>query len=73
MVCSSQPQGGARRTVRLMAEEAVKRKLVPHVGKETTRILLLSHDLKPWLEKMWVVADLDDEYIAKDGGRAGDL
>jgi hypothetical protein len=26
---------------------------------------LLNHDLKPWREKMWVVADLDDEYIAK--------
>jgi hypothetical protein len=37
--------------VRLVAEEAVKRKLVPRVGRETIRILLLSHDLKPWREK----------------------
>jgi len=65
MVCSSPPQGRARRTVRLVAEEAVKRKLVPRAGRETVRILLLSHDLKPWREKMWVVADLEDEYIAK--------
>jgi len=51
MVCSSPPQGRARWTVRLVAEEAVKRKLVPRVGRETIRILLLSHDLKPWREK----------------------
>ena len=48
-----------------MAEEALKRKLVPRVGRETIRVLLLSHNLKPWREKMWVVADLDDNYIAK--------
>ena len=65
MVCSSPPEGRARWTVRLVAQEAVKRKLVPRVGRETIRILLLSHDLKPWREKMWVVADLDDDYIAK--------
>ena len=51
MVCSSPPEGRARWTVRLVAEEAVKRKLVPHVGRETIRVLLLSHDLKPWREK----------------------
>ena len=51
MVCSDPPEGFARWTVRLVAEEAVKRRLVPHVGRETIRILLLSHDLKPWREK----------------------
>jgi transposase len=65
MECSSPPVGRARWTVRLVAEEAVKRKLVPRVGREAIRILLLSHDLKPWRENMWVVADLDDDYIRK--------
>ena len=51
MVCSSPPEGQARWTVRLVAQEAVKRKLVPRVGRETIRILLESHDLKPWREK----------------------
>ena len=51
MVCSNPPEGRARWTVRLVAEEAVKRKLVARVGRETIRILLLSHDLKPWREK----------------------
>ncbi len=51
MVCSDPPEGCARWTVRLVAEEAVKRKLVPRVGREAVRILLLHHDLKPWREK----------------------
>jgi transposase len=51
MVCSDAPEGRARWTVRLVAQEAVKRRLVPRVGRETIRILLLDHDLKPWREK----------------------
>ena len=51
MVCSDPPAGCARWTVRLIAEEAVKRKFVPRVGRETIRILLLHHDLRPWREK----------------------
>jgi len=59
MVCSDPPEGRARWTVRLVAEEAVKRRLVPRVGRETIRILLLDHDLKPWREKN-VVRDRTD-------------
>jgi transposase len=51
MVCSQPPEGQARWTVRLIAEEAVKRKLVPQVGRETIRVLLSNHDLQPWREK----------------------
>jgi putative transposase len=51
MVCSDPPPGRARWTIRLVAEEAVRRKLVPKVGRETIRVLLLHHDLKPWQKK----------------------
>jgi transposase len=51
MACSAPPPGAARWTVRLIAQEAVERRLVPRVGRETIRILLQSHDLKPWREK----------------------
>jgi len=51
MVCSNPPQGHARWTVRLIAAEAVKRKLVGRVGRETIRLLLQTHELKPWREK----------------------
>ena len=55
MACSDAPDGRARWTVRLIVQEAIKRKLVPKVGRETIRILLESHDLKPWREKNVVV------------------
>ena len=51
LVCGPPPEGRARWTVRLLTEEVVKRKLVPRVGRETIRILLESHELKPWREK----------------------
>jgi transposase len=55
MVCGPPPQGIALWSVRLIATEAVKRKLAPQVGRETIRILLQSHELKPWREKNVVV------------------
>ena len=51
LACSKPPEGRARWTVRLLVEEVVKRKLVPRVGRETIRVLLENHDLKPWREK----------------------
>lgn len=54
MVCGPPRQGWARWTVRLIAEEAVKRRLARRVGRETIRVLLQSHDLKPWRGKKLV-------------------
>ena len=70
LVCSQPPAGYARWTVRLVAEQAVKRKLVPRVGRETVRILLLSHDLKPWREKNVVRGGIEPG-VRKDGRRSG--
>jgi hypothetical protein len=63
MVCSDPPAGRARWTVRLIAEESIRRKLVPKVGRETIRILLQSHDTKPWRIKSCCIAELTPEYI----------
>jgi putative transposase len=71
MVCSQPPQGRARWTVRLVAQEAVRRKLVPRVGRETIRVLLESHDLKPWREKNVVRAGVESAIHPQDGGRTG--
>jgi transposase len=73
MVCSQPPEGYARWTVRLVAEQAVKRKLVPQVGRETVRVLLLSHDLKPWRGKNVVRGGTESGVYAKDGRRSGNL
>ena len=47
-------------TVRLIVEQAQKKKLVPSVGRETIRMLLEDHDLKPWREKNVARADVND-------------
>jgi putative transposase len=73
MVCGKPPAGRARWTVRLVAEEAVKRKLVPRAGRETIRVLLQSHDLKPWREKNVVRGGTGPEVHREDGGRTDGL
>ena len=69
MVCSDPPEGLARWTIRLIVEEAVKRKLVPRAGRETIRLLLQSHDLKPWREKNVVRGRSDGRVSGSHGGR----
>lgn len=54
MVCSPPPEGRARWSVRLIAQEAVKWRLAPKVGRETIRILFTNHELKPWRGKKLV-------------------
>jgi transposase len=71
LVCSQPPAGYARWTVRLVAEQAVQRKLVPRVGRETVRVLLLSHDLKPWREKNGLRGGIEPGVHQKDGRRSG--
>jgi putative transposase len=73
MVCSDPPEGRARWTVRLVAQEAAKRRLVPRVGRETIRILLLHHDLKPWREKNVVRGRTQRKVHRQDGRRPGDV
>lgn len=67
MVCSNPPKGHYRWTLELIADDAVKRKIIDRdsIGKETVRIILQEHDLKPWREKMWCIEDFDDEYIER--------
>jgi putative transposase len=70
MVCGEPPAGRARWTVRLIVEEALKRKLVPKLGRETVRILLQDHDFKPWREKNVVRAGTQRRVHRADGRSA---
>ena len=51
LVCSDPPEGYDRWTIELIAEKSIERGIVPTVGRETIRVLLHTHDLKPWREK----------------------
>ena len=66
MVCSTPPKGFYRWTLDLIVEEAQKRELVDGtISRETIRVILQEHDLKPWQEKMWCIGDIDEEYIRR--------
>ena len=70
LACSPAPDGRSRWTVRLLAEEVVRREVVPRVGRETIRVLLKSHDLKPWRGKNVVHSEPNRRLRDKNGGRS---
>ena len=66
MVCSNPPEGRARWTVRLVAEEAVKRRLGAREwdGKPSGFCCSATTSSRGG-KKMWCVAELNEDYIAK--------
>jgi putative transposase len=70
MVCGPAPSGRARWTVRLVAEHAVARGIAPKMGRETARVALAEHGLKPWREKNVVRAGNRSGVHRSNGGRA---
>ncbi len=73
MVCGPPPEGRARWTVRLITEQAVRRGITSHVGRETIRVVLATHDLKPWREKNVVRSTNRPGVRRPDGRRAAPL
>ena len=51
LVCSDPPEGFDNWSIRLLTKEVIKKKIVDSVGRETIRVLLKSHGIKPWREK----------------------
>jgi transposase len=70
MVCGPPPVGRARWTTTLAAQEAVHRGIVPRIGRETIRVVLAAHDLKPWREKNVVRRGNRPGIHRADGGLA---
>jgi transposase len=63
--CSKAPPGCARWTLKLLAGQMVE--LTEHAGlsRETIRRRLHENELKPWQRKMWCIAKVDGEYVAR--------
>ncbi len=59
LACSDPPAGRSRWTTKLLAAEAVRRGYVAQVGRETVRLILKHHGLKPWREKNVVCTGAD--------------
>ncbi len=51
MICGPAPEGRARWTIRLAAEQAMKRGIIDKIGREAIRLVLSNHGLKPWRKK----------------------
>lgn len=51
LACGPSPEGTARWTLRLLAEEAARRRIVVSVSHETIRQALAEQKVKPWREK----------------------
>lgn len=51
IACTKAPEGRSHWTGELLAEEAVKRGIVPKISKQKIWLIMEKHDLKPWREK----------------------
>ena len=65
LACSDAPEGCARWTLKLLANALAE--LVEHesISCDTIRRRLDDNDLKPWQKKMWCIAKIDGDYIAR--------
>jgi transposase len=63
--CSSPPEGRARWTLELLAEELVRLTEHDSISRETVRRRLAENDLKPWRRDMWCIPQVDGEYVAR--------
>lgn len=71
MTCSDPPEGYSRWTIELIVEESIKREIVDTIGRESIRVLLHTHDIKPWREKNVVYPDINRRIHRKNGGYIG--
>lgn len=51
LACTPPPEGRAKWTTALLAQQAVKAGMVASVGRETVRLTLHERGIKPWREK----------------------
>ena len=63
--CANPPEGRARWTLELLADEMVKLTEHDSLSRETVRRRLAENDLKPWRKDMWCIPQVDGEYVAR--------
>jgi len=51
LACTEPPEGYDIWSIRLLTDEVIKRGIVDEISRETIRIILKSHGIKPWREK----------------------
>jgi transposase len=63
--CSDPPDGRARWTLDLLADEMVKLTEHEDLSSETVRRRLAENELKPWQKTMWCIPKVDGTYVAR--------
>jgi transposase len=63
--CSKPPQGRARWTLELLADEMVRLTDHEEISRETIRRRLAENEMKPWRRDMWCIPKVDAEYVAR--------
>jgi transposase len=63
--CTKAPAGAARWTLQLLGERMVALTEHDKVSAQTIMRRLRENDLKPWQKKMWCLAEMDAEYVAR--------
>ena len=62
---SNPPEGRARWTLELLADELVRLTEHGSLSRETVRRRLAENHLKPWRKDMWCIPQVDGEYVAR--------
>ena len=65
LVCCEPPEAFDRWTLDLIVENVIKDGIVDKISRETVRVILEEHDLKPWRQKSWCVPELNEEYLER--------
>lgn len=65
LACSKAPDGRAKWTMQLLADELVVLTDVDDLSDETVRRRLAEKKLKPWQRKMWCIPAVDAEFVAR--------
>src|SRR5271154_107012 len=63
--CSNPPEGRARWTLELLADELVRLTEHDDISRETVRRRLVENELKPWRKDMWCIPRVDGEFVAR--------
>jgi transposase len=63
--CSNPPEGRARWTLELLADELVRLTEHGSLSRETVRRRLAENHLKPWRKDMWCIPQVDGEHVAR--------
>lgn len=65
VACSAPPDGRARWTLELLADEVVRLTAHRTLSRDTVRRRLAEVALKPWQKKVWCIPTLTAEYVAR--------